>query len=162
MKEYYSINELAMITSLTTRTLRNHLRLGTLTGQKADGAWRFTPEDVDAFMANPAVRQSIQANHSAVVFDFLSDTAKRRSRACVILDYAVDIGEAARITQFYCDRVNAAHDVELRINRHRGVTRVILSGGEDTVADIMRSYYVKDPKIKGTVLCVESHREPSP
>ena len=147
MKEYYSINELAMITSLTTRTLRNHLRLGTLTGEKADGAWRFTPEDVDAFMCQPAVRKSIQANHNAVVFDFLSDTAKRQSRACVILDYAVDMAHAARISAFYCDRVNAAHDVELRINRHRGVTRVSLSGGEDTVADIMRSYYEEDSSL---------------
>ena len=38
MKERYNLNELAMITSLTTRTLRNHLRQGTLTGEKVDGA----------------------------------------------------------------------------------------------------------------------------
>ena len=143
MKKYYSLNELAMITSLTTRTLRNHLRLGTLSGEKVDGTWRFTPENVDAFMAQPAVRKSIQANHSAVVFDFLSDTAKRQSRACVTLDYAVDLAQAARISKFYCDQANAAHDVELRINRHRGVTRVILSGGEDTVAGILKSYREK-------------------
>ena len=148
MKEYYSINELAMITSLTTRTLRNHLRQGTLNGEKVDGAWRFTPEDMDAFMAQPSVRSSIQANHNAVVFDFLADTAKRQNRACMVLDYAVDTVEAARITKFYCDQANAAHDVQLRISQRRGVTRVILSGGEDTVAGIMKSYYSIDSSLR--------------
>ena len=98
MKEQYSINELAMITSLTTRTLRNHLRQGTLTGEKVDGAWVFTPEDVDAFMALPAVRKSIQANHNAVVFDFLADNLKPQNRACVILDFAAGIAESAKIS----------------------------------------------------------------
>ena len=141
MKEYYNLNELAMITSLTTRTLRNHLRLGTLNGEKVDGAWRFTPEDVDAFMAQAAVRKSIQANHNAVVFDFLADTLKPQNRACVILDYAVDGLEAAKISRFYCEQVNQSHDVELRVNHVRGTTRVILSGGEDVVTDILNRFY---------------------
>lgn len=141
MKEQYNLNELAMITSLTTRTLRNHLRQGTLTGEKVDGAWRFTAEDVEAFMAQAPVRRSIRANHSAVVFDFLADTLKRQNRVCVILDYAAGIDEAAGIARFYCEQANRSTDIEMRCDQHRGVTRVILSGGEDQVIDILRNYY---------------------
>ena len=140
MKEIYSINELAMITSLTTRTLRNYLSQGALTGEKIDGAWAFTTEDIDHFMSNEAVRKRIQANHNAVVFDFLSDSCKRSNRACVILDLAVDDARAAEITRFLCEQANQSRDVELRVARCRGLTRVILSGGEETVANIMARY----------------------
>ena len=141
MKEQYNLNELAMITSLTTRTLRNHLRQGTLTGEKVDGAWVFTPEEVDAFMALPAVRQSIRANHNAVVFDFLADNLKSQNRSCVILDFAVGIAESAEISLFFCEQANHASDIELRCQQTRSGLRVILSGGEDQVAEILRDYY---------------------
>lgn len=141
MKEYYDLNELAMITSLTTRTLRNHLRQGTLNGEKIDGAWRFTPEDVDAFMSDPAVRRSIRANHNAVVYDFLADAHKPANRACAVFDYAVGLKESAEIMRFYCECANAAADIELRCDRVGGLTRIILSGAEDQIADIVNKYY---------------------
>ena len=143
MNDTYTLNQLAMITSLTTRTLRNHLRQGTLTGEKQDGMWTFTPEDVQRFMANPAVKRSIEANHNALVFDFLSDGFKTANRACVILDYAVDDGEASAISDFFCRAVCESTDLRMCYSRDRGVSRVILSGGEDQVADILSRYYGK-------------------
>ena len=141
MKDQYNINELAMITSLTTRTLRNHLRQGTLTGEKVDGAWVFTPEDIDAFMAQPAVRKSVHANHNAVVFDFLADTLKPQNRSCVILDFAVSVAEGTQISLFFCGQASQSSDIELRCQQTRSGLRVILSGGEQQVSDILRRYY---------------------
>ena len=141
MKESYNLNELAMITSLTTRTLRNYLRLGALNGEKQGGAWTFTPEDVDAFLSNPAVRKSIETRRSALVFDFLADDYKRANRACVILDCPVDAEESVQLSRFFCESACEASDIELRIGRNRGITRVILSGGEDQVMDMLNKYY---------------------
>ena len=47
MCETYSIEDLATFTGLTDRTLRSYLKEGRLTGRKEDGAWRFTPEDLE-------------------------------------------------------------------------------------------------------------------
>lgn len=141
MKEFYTLNDLAMITSLTTRTLRNHLRQGTLSGEKIDGIWTFTDEQIQDFLALPAVRQSVEARRNAPVFDFLADNHKRANRACVILDYVTDDREAMALSRFYCDCANRASDIELRIGNTPGHTRVILSGGEDTVMDILEAYY---------------------
>ena len=69
----YNLNEVAMITGLTTRTLRNYLKLDLLTGEKIDGNWSFTDEELDAFMSNPVVKQAIKTKRNAVVYDFLSD-----------------------------------------------------------------------------------------
>ena len=141
MKEFYTLNELALITSLTTRTLRNHLRQGTLSGEKIDGIWSFTDEDIQRFLALPAVRQSVEARRNAPVFDFLADNHKRANRACVILDYVSDDQEAKELSQFYCECANHVSDIVLRIGRTPGHTRVILSGGEDTVMDMLNAYY---------------------
>lgn len=55
MKDTYTINDVALMTGLTTRTLRTYITMGFLSGTKADGAWSFTPEQIEAFTQNPAV-----------------------------------------------------------------------------------------------------------
>lgn len=45
----YTISELVMMTGLTDRTIRNYIASGILQGDKTDGCWRFTGEQVDGF-----------------------------------------------------------------------------------------------------------------
>ena len=49
---YYVINHLVMFTGLTDRTIRNYIAAGILRGEKINGLWHFTPEQVDEFIAN--------------------------------------------------------------------------------------------------------------
>jgi DNA-binding transcriptional MerR regulator len=49
MKEFFTIDDLSTITMLSTRTLRNYITQGFLDGEKIDGAWRFTSEDIETF-----------------------------------------------------------------------------------------------------------------
>ena len=63
----YNINQVATITGLTTRTLRNYLNLGILQGEKEDGVWMFSPEELKSFLEDPRVKQSVTANKNAVV-----------------------------------------------------------------------------------------------
>ena len=51
MKDCYTIEDMAVFTGLTDRTLRNYLNEGRLTGEKVDGAWRFSPEDLGRLRA---------------------------------------------------------------------------------------------------------------
>lgn len=142
MKETYNLNDLAIMTGLTTRTLRNHLRQGTLTGEKRDGAWTFTTEDIEAFMENPQIRKLLESHRNAAVFDFLADGFKTANRACVILDYAVDDAEGEAISRFYCDCANReVSDIQFSYARDRGLSRVILTCGEDQVLGILSQYY---------------------
>ena len=142
MKERYTLNELALMTSLTTRTLRNYLQKGLLNGEKVDGSWTFTVADIEAFMAEPAARKAMQSNRNALIWDFLADDYKPANRICAILDYAVGEEESAQIMRFYCRAVcDCDGGIEMRCTRERGLTRVILSGAEDQVAALLRRYY---------------------
>ena len=53
MENKYDLNDLALMTGFTTRTLRNYLTQGLLEGEKENGVWQFTPEQLDRFSASP-------------------------------------------------------------------------------------------------------------
>ena len=72
--ESYTIGQVVMMTGLTDRTIRNYLSLGFLEGEKQDGQWRFTAEQLEEFMRHPSVKPSISAKKNALIFDFLADT----------------------------------------------------------------------------------------
>ena len=64
------------MTALTTRTLRNYIRLDVLSGQKDAGSWRFSEEEVSNFFKNPSVRKSIQAKPIRFAFSYEKHTAQ--------------------------------------------------------------------------------------
>ena len=138
----YNLNDVAMITGLTTRTLRNYLKLDFLKGEKIDGNWSFTDEELEAFISNPAVKQAIKAKRNAVVYDFLSDPFKKGNRICTILDLPVSDAEALETARFFCGLVNKnGSDITFNYNQEKGFARFIISGSEDQVVDFMKAYY---------------------
>ena len=51
MHDDYSVRQLAECTGLSDRTIRNYLASGILEGEKTEGSWRFTPEQVIGALA---------------------------------------------------------------------------------------------------------------
>ena len=138
----YNLNDVATITGLTTRTLRNYLKIDLLKGEKIDGNWSFTDEELEAFMSNPVVKQAIKTKRNAVVYDFLSDPFKRGNRICTIMDLPVSDEEASETANFFSDLVNKnGSDITFNYNQEKGFSRFILSGSEDQVVDFMKAYY---------------------
>ena len=140
--KYYTINQVATMTGLTTRTLRNYINSGVLNGEKIEGVWQFSEEDLSAMVSNPMVKPSIQAKHKGVVFDFLAEEKKRVNEICMILDLHVSHEEAEEVSEFFCSEINRIGDnVVFKYEYDNGNARVILSGPEDSVAQIMREDY---------------------
>ncbi len=143
MKEFYTINDIAAMTGLTTRTVRNYIKLGLLEGEKIEGVWQFSAEAVAAFMTDKTVQPSIRAKKNGVVFDFLSDLRKKGNEACVILDFPVEQSEAMEISDFFCRAVNREEGEHMKFffEYNNGLARVVLKGSEDFVSEVMKEYY---------------------
>jgi len=143
MSELYTINDVATMTGLTTRTVRNYMKLGMLDGEKTDGIWQFTLEAVSAFMADKNVQSSIQAKRNGVVFDFLANQHKKVNEICTILDFPVSEEEAMEISAFFCKEASApgVRNMNFNFSYNNGLARVILKGNEDFVAEVMKKYY---------------------
>ena len=128
MNEIYTIEDIAAMTGLSTRTVRSYLSGGQLKGEKADGAWRFTPEQFGTFLGQDMVRQSVQAKANGKIYDFLLTGRRKESAACLIWDWSVEGGEEeSRLRERLMEAVNA---LELGCAYHfeEGCARAILTG----------------------------------
>ena len=141
MDRKYNLNELAIMTGFTTRTLRNYLVQGLLKGEKESGAWMFTAEELDRFFSEPFVKEGLRIKRNSVVFDFLAERNKTAGRTCVILDIPCSVEKGNEISAFFCEQMNHASDTVFTFDSDKGVSRVILSGAADQVEKILKAYY---------------------
>lgn len=140
-EKLYLIRHLTLITGLSDRTIRNYIASGILKGEKINGMWHFAPEEVDAFIKNPAVRPSIVAKNNSVVYDFMIDDAKKNEETCVILD--IPGADIKATSEFFCYRISNGEykDISFSIDGLYKTPRVILRGKPNDVFGLIDEYY---------------------
>lgn len=140
MQQTYSIADVILITGLSERTVRSHIAAGFLRGEKHNGKWRFTCEEIEAFVTHSAVRPGILARNNALVYDFMLQDRKSAPEACLILDIEKDKGRSA--SDFFCRRIGTGVEKNLRFSYDgvKGAGRVILRGDIGAVFALANEY----------------------
>ena len=142
MERTFTIEDVAAFTGLTDRTLRTYLQEGRLAGEKVDGAWRFSPGDVQRLFQDAGAQRAMEANRNALVYDFMLG-GMAEDRCCLIRDIPVDEGGEEALRQRLLGRVNRE---EGRVSfaysygvdrRGQGTARVILTGPTALVRSIL-------------------------
>ena len=143
--KYYVINHLVMFTGLSDRTIRNYIASGILQGEKINGLWHFTPEQVEEFVRHPAVRPSILAKNNGLVYDFLLDTKKTGQDMCVILD--TPCADKKTVAEYFCYSINSGgyHNIQISFDGVMETSRVILKGDAAEVLRLVNEYNSKYP-----------------
>ncbi len=147
MERYYSIKDVATMTGLTTRTLRNYLNLNILCGEKNEGTWQFSEEDIEEFMSNASVQSSIKAKNKSIVYDFLINDFKKTNEICLVLDIPEQAEKEKEIVDYFCEQVSALENgsnIQFVLERQGKIPRIILRGNEKTVMMLMNQYYQRD------------------
>lgn len=137
MNDFCTIEDIAAMTGLSTRTVRNYLADGQLEGEKTDGAWRFTPEQFEAFLRQDMVRQSVRAKANGKIYDFLLTRRRKEGAACLIWDWSAEGGEEEnRLRERLMEAVNA---LELGCAYHfeNGCARAILTGPPEKLGKLL-------------------------
>ena len=144
---YYTIGHIVQFSGLSDRTIRNYISSGILTGEKINGLWHFTKEQVEKFMSHPAVRPSIQAKRNAIVADFLADNKKRTPQSCMILDLPGT--DAEKLTEYFNHEIMSGelHDFRFSLDCANSVSRVFLSGRTGELLALVSGFY---SAMKGT------------
>ena len=137
---YYLINHLVMFTGLTDRTIRNYISAGILEGEKINGLWHFTPEQVEAFICHPSVRPSILAKNNSAIYDFLLDNRKEHCEICMILD--VPEKKPKEITEYFCYCISSGNfqNIHFTFDGVEKAQRVILKGNAAEVLQLVNGF----------------------
>lgn len=140
MERTYNLNEVALMSGFTDRTLRNYLKQGLLHGEKTDGVWHFTDEDLQEFFSDPYVKEGLRIKRTGTVYDFLAGSRQKDGGACVILDIPAGFVQSQKISDFFCKEMEKVTDTVFSFDWNNGICRVILCGPEEQIAVIMREY----------------------
>lgn len=69
---FYTINEIAEMTKLSTRTIRRYIDYGTLKGKKIGGQWRFSESEYYEFLDNSDFSDKSQRMTESVAKEYIN------------------------------------------------------------------------------------------
>lgn len=143
MQEMYTINHVALMSGLSSRTIRNYMKMGFIEGEMINGVWHFSAEAVGDFFANPNVAPAIRAKRNALIYDFLADDNKQGNEMCTVIDNRATLEEANAMSEFFCDAINreGLSSIRFGFSFNGSHARVILTGPEDAVQQLLDRYY---------------------
>ena len=82
-EKLYTVADVARVTGMTSRTIRNYLKDGTLTGQKIGVQWRFTEDEVKKLFSR---QQPGQSSPAQIVRSYLGTSQRETAAFCAVLD----------------------------------------------------------------------------
>lgn len=137
---YYLISHLVLMTGLTDRTIRNYISSGILQGEKINGLWHFTADQVEQFICHPAVRPSILAKQHSCVYDFLLNNKKENCEACMILDFPGK--DKKEIAEYFGYRISNEdfQKIHFSFDGVASTPRIILKGDTTEVLRLVNGY----------------------
>ena len=109
-RETYTIEDVAQMTGLSSRTIRTYRKMGLLEGALQGNTWTFTPEQVGKLLNEPYVQGAIEAKRNAIWTGFLQDTGKQ---------------VPAGVRMNYC------------YDHRRNLVRIYLSGPKDLILPVL-------------------------
>jgi excisionase family DNA binding protein len=115
-EKLYTVEDIAKMTSFTSRTIRNYLKDGSLQGNKIGGQWRFTMENIRGLFDNSNFSKDLSGKNKQQTLDFIygsKSDARGQIQVCTIVDC-------------YCDSPAAGHQI------YQKLVAVINSKEKDT------------------------------
>jgi len=112
-EKLYTVEDVAKMTSFTTRTIRNYLKNGTLKGRKIGGQWRFTMENIKNLFNNSVFLGDFSDNNKRQVSNFVNGHSdiQGKTQVCAIIDcYCEDSKEGHRIYEKLVTVINSKKD----------------------------------------------------
>lgn len=137
-RETYTIEDVAQMTGLSSRTIRTYRKMGLLEGALQGNTWTFTPEQVGKLLNEPYVQGAIEAKRNAIWTDFLQDTGKQVPSLCTTADFPVTGAQGANAL---LDRLLEQLPAGVRMNycydHRRNLVRIYLSGPKDLILPVL-------------------------
>lgn len=136
-QKLYTVADVAELTGLTSRTIRNYLKDGTLRGKKIGVQWRFTEEDINRLFSEGETGGRKVLHPKDVISDFLKGTDRKGIEGCLVLDIPFSNEEDGKKYMQKLERMAAKKEGEISIAcevlEEAGMLRTAISGNSATI-----------------------------
>lgn len=135
-EKLYTVADVAQVTGMTSRTIRNYLKDGTLTGQKIGVQWRFTEDEIKKLFSRQSPGQS---SPSQIVRGFLGEQERERASFCALLDFpGVAELEGLELFRELQEKCSAGiRSMSYEYHDEGRLLRVAVSGDTEAVLDLL-------------------------
>lgn len=134
----YTIEDIAQMTGLSSRTIRTYRKMGLLEGALQGNAWTFTPEQVGQLLNDPYVQGAMEAKRNAIWTDFLRNTGKQVPSLCTAVDFpAADPQTAEALLDRLLAHLPAGVRMSYSYDHRRNLVRIYLSGPKDLILPVL-------------------------
>ena len=144
MEKLYTVEDVAQMTGLTSRTIRNYLADGRLTGRKVGAQWRFTEDNIAAIFTDVSVRRDSRSAAAGEVESFLKPQSRSSVTICSVIDYPAESSEAlSPLVQKLTEQVKGFDSSSLSFNydfdSDHSVARFTIIGEIAQVAKLIKT-----------------------
>ena len=146
-EKLYTVEDIAKMTSLTSRTIRNYLKDGSLQGKKIGGQWRFTMDDIKRLFESSSLSKDMIDHTKQELLDFIDGVntdVYGKIQVCTIIDYYCDSqDEAKQISDRLVSVINQQETKNAQARFHyqyiekEGKARFILYGIPDYIINTL-------------------------
>lgn len=146
-EELYTIGHVCLISGLSDRTIRGYIAMGLLEGEKINGLWHFTREQVGSFLNHPKVMPSIRAKSNGIIHDFLIDEKKTTREMALTLDLPGQEGK--EVADYFCRHISldGYENIRFSFSCFRGTPRVVLRGKPEDLMKLTGDFLREHPPI---------------
>jgi len=143
VEKLYTVEDVAQMTGLTSRTIRNYLADGRLTGRKVGAQWRFTEENIFAIFTDASTARTSKGAADDVQA-FLKPQSRSSVSVCSVIDCPAESSDAvAALVQKLTDQYNGFGDSSLKFNytfdEEHSVARFTIIGEIAMVAKMIKT-----------------------
>lgn len=83
----YTVDDVAKMTGLTSRTIHNYIKDGKLEGKKIGVQWRFTEENIQALFKDKKVEDDVTVFKNNIILEYLENKNHKKTEVCSVIDY---------------------------------------------------------------------------
>lgn len=112
----YTVDEVAQMTRLTSRTIRNYIKSGLLRGKKVGGQWRFSQRDIENLMSISTAAAKMSSANRRDVLNFIDRTEPYTAQVCAVADLQLSQGAAKKLAQKICKIASQTEEENLRFH----------------------------------------------
>ena len=139
-KKLYTVDDVAKMFGLTSRTIRTYIKNGLLQGTKVGGQWRFTEEDLGKLLKTDEHAKVMKKNVQLQLNSFINSSYEGKcgeTNICTIIDHFADSDTITKLSKELIAVINTGEYSGAKFNFEslpsQNKARFILYGSADYI-----------------------------